>query len=152
MTGPIDDQPSCCNRDCAAGRAPACRRRPITAPTSRRAVFGGLVCAIALTGAVAAGAHPAHSASATKIVKLKNFAFTPAKLKIKVGTKVSWLWLDGDTIHNVTSKHQRNGLRFKNSADKRKGGVYSVTFKKPGVYYYECTIHPLSMQGEVIVR
>lgn len=129
------------------------RGRSLLSPRMRRrAAVSGLVCTMGLAGAVVASAHVAHPASASGNVNLKNFAITPAKLKIKAGTKVTWHWLDGsEGTHNVTSKAEKHDLRFKDSVT-RTTGVYSVTFKKPGVYYYECSVHPLTMQGEIIVR
>ncbi len=148
----MSTSPKISNGERLARVAPACRPRSLNARTAWPAALVALVGAFALAGAVAASAHSTHARSAPKIVKLKNVVFTPERLTIKANTKVTWLWLDRTTIHNVTSELNRRGLRFKNSGDKTKGGVYSATFRKPGVYYYECTIHPLSMQGQIIVR
>ncbi len=148
----MSTRPNAFNGERVARVAPARRPRSLKARRASPAALVSLVCAFALAAAVGASAHSPHAGSATKVVKLRNVVFTPERLTIKAKTKVTWRWLDRTTIHNVTSEPNRHGLRFKNSGDKTKGGVYSVTFKKPGVYYYECTIHPLSMQGEIIVR
>jgi plastocyanin len=113
----------------------------------------GVVCAAGLFAAVTASAHNASAASAGKVVnvKLHNFMFMPAQIRIKAGTTVRWHWLDGSVgTHNVTSKAHKGGLRFK-SASTKTSGYYSVKFTKKGVYYYECTIHPLTMQGKITV-
>jgi plastocyanin len=84
-------------------------------------------------------------------IRLQNIAIHPAKLTIKAGSTVTWQWLDGkiDTAHNVTSLP--DGLQFKPSGT-RLTGVYAIRFQKPGKYFYECTIHPASMQGEIVVE
>lgn len=84
-------------------------------------------------------------------IRLQNIAIHPAQLTIKAGSIVTWRWLDAhiDTDHNVTSLP--GGLQFKPSGT-RLTGVYSIRFQKPGKYFYECTIHPASMQGEIVVE
>ncbi|MCX5339549.1 cupredoxin domain-containing protein [Streptomyces atratus] len=77
--------------------------------------------------------------AAANAVTIKNFAFSPAKLKVKVGTKVTWTNTDPDT-HTVTSK-QGSGGPLK-SAGLATNATYSYTFTKPGTYAYYCSIHP----------
>ena len=131
---------------------PATVGRSLLSSSMRRAVVSGLVCTMGLTGAVVANARVAHPASASTNVNLKHFAITPAKLKIRAGTKVTWHWLDGsEGTHTVTSKAEKHDLRFRDSRLKTTG-TYTVRFTKPGVYYYECSVHPLTMQGVIIVK
>jgi plastocyanin len=40
---------------------------------------------------------------------------------------------------------------FKSSTTKMKG-TYTVRFTTAGTYEFECTIHPASMQGKIIVK
>jgi len=84
-------------------------------------------------------------------IRLQNIAIHPAKVTIQRGSTVTWQWLDGhiDTAHNVTSRP--GGPQFKPSGT-RLTGSYSIHFDKPGTYFYECTIHPASMQGEIVVE
>jgi plastocyanin len=72
------------------------------------------------------------------IVMIKNFAFGPAALQVKVGTKVTWQNQDTDP-HTVTSTSNSGPLA---SAALSTGQRYSFTFTKPGTYTYLCTIHP----------
>lgn len=85
-------------------------------------------------GASTAAAAPVSGNS----VEIKNFAFAPAALKVKVGTKVTWTNEDTDA-HTVTSQNNAGVL---NSAALSTGQSYSYTFTKPGTYSYLCTIHP----------
>lgn len=71
-------------------------------------------------------------------VSIKNFAFAPAALTVKVGTTVTWTNQDGDA-HTVTSQGSGGPL---SSAALSTGQNYSYTFTKPGTYAYLCTIHP----------
>ena len=90
-------------------------------------------------------------ATAGATIRLQNIAIHPSKVTIQQGSTVTWQWLDGhiDTPHNVTSLP--GGPQFKASGT-RQTGSYSVRFDKPGKYLYECTIHPASMQGEIVVE
>jgi plastocyanin len=71
-------------------------------------------------------------------VTVKNFAFSPAVLKVKVGTTVTWTNQDTDA-HTVTSAGSGGPLK---SATLATRATYSYTFTKPGTYAYLCTIHP----------
>lgn len=79
-------------------------------------------------------------------VAIKNFAFSPATLKVKVGTTVTWTNQDTDA-HTVTSAGSGGPLH---SATLATHATYSYTFTKPGTYAYLCTIHPF-MTGTVEV-
>ncbi len=106
-----------------------------------------------LVAAACGGGAAARAASSPEIVRLQNVVISPRKVTVKRNTTVTWRFLDGsiDTEHNVTSPKKSGGLRFRSSTSKQSGS-YSVKFVKPGAYYYECTIHPQSMQGEVVVK
>jgi plastocyanin len=71
-------------------------------------------------------------------VAIKNFAFAPEALTVKVGTTVTWTNQDSDA-HTVTSQGSGGPL---SSAALATGQSYSYTFTKPGTYSYLCTIHP----------
>jgi plastocyanin len=73
-----------------------------------------------------------------KAVAIKNFAFSPAALKVKAGTTVTWTNQDTDA-HTVTSAGSGGPLH---SATLNTRATYRYTFTKPGTYAYLCTIHP----------
>jgi plastocyanin len=114
----------------------------------RRSVIGTLLAAtVALVVAVA----PAFGvSSATRVVKLKDIKFSPSRVVIARGQSVTWEFLDGGilTSHNVTSVGK---LRFHSSRTMRSGS-YTVKFTRAGTYKFMCTIHPASMNGEVVVH
>ena len=90
------------------------------------------------------------SAGASKVITLKSVQFHPAVIHVSRGGSVTWKWEDADigTAHNVTST---GATSFASSTTKTTGN-YTITFNAAGTYAFECTIHPLSMQGKVIVK
>lgn len=82
----------------------------------------------------------------TDSVEIKNFKYSPAVIKVSVGTKVTWT--NKDTVqHNVIGDTftDLNGPLL----DKEKS--YSYTFTEAGSYGYHCAPHPY-MKGTVIVE
>jgi plastocyanin len=78
-------------------------------------------------------------------VTMKQFAFNPATVTIKVGETVTWENQDG-AAHDVIAADGS----FK-SAEFGQGKTFSFTFTKAGTYKYSCNIHP-GMDGTVIVQ
>lgn len=120
-----------------------------------------LLCAAGLTASLSASAsatsREAHrvqpaSSGKTVVVTLHNFAFNPMDITISRGTTVKWIWEDGvHGDHNLTPLKKRGSLLFKGTGTRTKG-TYSFRFTKSGTYYYECSIHPLTMQAKIIVK
>ncbi|MGW1623714.1 cupredoxin domain-containing protein [Streptomyces sp. NPDC002172] len=81
-------------------------------------------------------------------VAIQNFAFSPATLKVKAGTTVTWTNQDTDA-HTVTSNGSGGPLR---SAALATHGTYSYTFTEPGTYAYLCTIHPFMTATVEVTR
>ena len=85
---------------------------------------------------------PAPAASPI-MVYIRNFAFVPSSLTIKVGQSVTWR-NDDQASHTVTSD---KGL-FDTNLDR--GVVFTYTFTKEGKYAYTCRYHPY-MTGTITV-
>jgi plastocyanin len=81
---------------------------------------------------------------ATNSVSIKNFAFAPGTITVKVGTTVTWTNDDQDP-HTVTAMNRSFSSQPMNTGD-----TYRYTFTKPGSYDYLCTIHPF-MTATVVV-
>lgn len=81
----------------------------------------------------------------TNTVSIQNFAFSPATIKVKVGTKVTWTNKDS-AAHTVTGDSSDGPA----SGTLAQDATYSFTFTKAGTFNYACSIHP-SMKGTVIV-
>ncbi len=88
----------------------------------------------------------AHAAPAQgNVVAIANFQFGPAKAQAKVGQAVTWANSD-DSPHQVSIAGP-NGHR---TVVMLKGQSAQVKFDKPGVYDYQCGLHP-GMKGVVEV-
>ncbi len=113
---------------------------------SLRRSSSSLLLALALTGGLTGMAQEALAAPAPHRahVAIENFAFSPATIKVKVGTTV--VWTNQDSVgHTVTPTRGHWG-----SGNLDQGKSYAYTFKKPGTYTYYCAVHP-SMTARVIV-
>jgi plastocyanin len=92
----------------------------------------------------AAEAQPAAEASASKQVRIVNFAFRPATLTVAAGTKVEFE-NEGSVAHTATRNKGFDSKRIP------PGGSFSVRFKSPGTFAYHCKIHP-EMRGKIVVQ
>jgi plastocyanin len=99
-----------------------------------------IVALFALIGPAVAGSAPAERG--TKRVSAYSNYFTPNKITVSRGTKVTWVVRQG--AHNVV------GRGFSSSIMST-GRTYSKKFKRGGTYRYVCTLHP-GMGGKVTVR
>jgi len=85
-------------------------------------------------------------------VKIKNFAFDPADIRIKKGTTVTWINEDSDPHKIASNPHPvHTDLPELVSGTLSSGQSYSFTFTKTGTFGYHCHIHP-SMTGRIIVE
>ncbi|MBI2855119.1 MAG: cupredoxin family copper-binding protein [Chloroflexi bacterium] len=75
-------------------------------------------------------------------VIIKEFAFSPAQLTVRVGDTVTWT--NGDSV-----SHTATGDGW-NSGNLSNGQKYSKRFDTTGTYDYLCQIHP-AMKGGIIV-
>jgi amicyanin len=111
-----------------------------------------VVGAVAACGSSSSGGSPAPGSGSSgtsasgHTVTIQGFAYKPATLTVKAGTKVTFVNEDS-TPHTATS----SGSKTIDSGSLSKGQSYTVTFTKPGTYRYICTFHPY-MHGVVIVQ
>jgi plastocyanin len=117
---------------------------PVVADMNKRPI--ALLSTLAVVAA-AFGGNVAASGAASKTVTLKNIAFSPKKLSVSKGAKVTFAFRDDTTVHNVTSSGSK---RFKTIGNRSSGSV-SRTFSRAGTYRYSCTLHP-GMSGRIVVR
>ncbi|MDP9117095.1 MAG: cupredoxin family copper-binding protein [Actinomycetota bacterium] len=82
--------------------------------------------------------HSSQAPVAGDAVSIKNFAFAPTAMTVKVGTTVTWTNKDSDA-HTVTSTGGGGPLK---SSPLNTGQSYTHTFTAVGTYSYFCTIHP----------
>ncbi|MFE0459060.1 plastocyanin/azurin family copper-binding protein [Kitasatospora sp. NPDC058965] len=91
---------------------------------------------------------PAGTPVGSDSVAIKNFAFAPAAVTVKVGTTVTWTNQDSEP-HTVTGQNNTGPL---NSKALNTGQSYSYTFTTPGSYSYLCTIHPFMTATVTVTR
>lgn len=84
-------------------------------------------------------------AETTSSVTIKDYAFSPAAITVKVGTKVTWT--NQDAVGHTVTADSGTGP---DSQLLDQGQSYSYTFSKAGTYTYHCAPHPY-MKGTVIV-
>lgn len=97
-----------------------------------------------LLAASACGSEENSSGSASageSTIAVRDYEFEPATATVQVGETITWVW-EGGAPHNVV------GEGFQ-SADQN-SGTFEHAFDRPGIYEYECTIHP-GMDGIVTV-
>lgn len=87
------------------------------------------------------------TAVAASEVDIKDYAYAPATITIKKGTKVTWTNQDA-VRHDVTPDNE--SADFKASEILSKGESYSATFNSVGTYSYYCSPHTY-MRGTVVV-
>lgn len=96
-----------------------------------------LVLAFALVPA-AAGA----GASAVKKVSVHDNYYSPAKLEVRVGTTIRWVWPDdtGDT-HDVNLGKRPRGVKPFSSELAAVGYAFKRRLTTPGTYRIYCSLH-----------
>jgi amicyanin len=124
-------------------------------------ILGGILLLAVVIGAgtVAYGHHSATTPSANSTqtqktavvvpnsVSIKNYAYSPSPLTVKVGTTVTWTNTD-IARHTVTvDDATKNGPK---SPFFGQGQSYSFTFTQAGTFTYHCEPHPY-MHGTVEV-
>ncbi len=87
-------------------------------------------------------------AVATNSVTVQSYAFSPAVIKVKVGTSVTWTNKDA-AQHTVTADKASSDAPSSKLFGQNES--YTFTFKKAGTYAYHCTPHS-GMHGTVIVE
>src|SRR5437764_9789756 len=97
----------------------------------RSAVIAGTFVALALIAYVAAvRAAPANDA----VVKIDNFTFTPAQIRVSPGTKVTWI-NDDDIPHLIIDSTDPQAMK---SQPLDTDNQFSFVYKKAGVFPYFC--------------
>jgi plastocyanin len=78
-------------------------------------------------------------------VIIDNFTFSPDRLKVKLGTTVTWTNHD-DIPHTVAAKDRGFKSKVMDTDES-----FSFTFSTPGEYTYFCSLHP-HMTATIVVE
>ena len=93
----------------------------------------------------AAQGEEAEVASGTPVA-ITNFMYEPQELQVPPGTKVTWTNKDS-APHDV---QDLSDLKIPISPELLQGYKFSITYRMPGSYPYNCSLHPY-MTGTVKV-
>jgi plastocyanin len=104
-----------------------------------------LLAAPAATASVASARAPA-AAQAGEAAKIVDFDYSPGRLTVEAGTKVTWT-NTGSRPHTATDR----GGTF-DSKPIAPGAKAEVTLSTPGTYFYFCRINPAKMNGVLVVE
>lgn len=104
--------------------------------------------ALALTGAAALAAAPAHAFThavkkppVRKVGVYDNY-YLPVKLSVAKRTTIAWTWTDEVAdLHDVKLVKAPKGVKKFASLEGTAGYVYKKTLTTPGVYKFICTFH-----------
>jgi plastocyanin len=111
----------------------------------------GTVAALAAAAAAVAGTGTAHAADAK--VGIGHYKWSNGVVHVDLGQHVTWYWVGPDTEHSVTGI-SANDLSEDSDPGRlpnhRVGSSFQLTFTQPGVYEFQCKLHPV-VHGEVIV-
>lgn len=86
---------------------------------------------------------------ATTSVDIKDYAYAPATITVKVGDTVTWTNQDS-VQHDVAS--DSSGSDVPNSKLLSKGESYKFTFTKASTYNIHCTPHPYMKQTIIVTE
>jgi len=85
------------------------------------------------------------SATSVKVIRIEDYSFSPAEIKIGKGTEV--VWKNSDSVeHTVTASDGSF-----DSGTLAPKGEYKKRFDKSGRYPYTCDMHP-GMAGIIVVE
>ena len=114
---------------------------------SLRTVLLTVVSALLLSGTPMAS-EP--EAGRVHTVKIKQMAFSPARLEVRVGDTVEWV--NEDFVpHDVTANAPSDGEPAFASEVLQAGAKFRHQVTEPGSFAYRCTLHP-TMKGSLLVK
>jgi plastocyanin len=100
-----------------------------------------------LLGACATGSASASPVATSAVDLPPSYKFEPAAIAVKVGTTVTWKNED----HFTHSVQFLDGGLPGTPMLMDPGASTTFLFDRPGLYHYQCHLHPQNMQGTVTV-
>jgi plastocyanin len=112
------------------------------------------VAAIALGTSLACTAAAAPALAADAKIAIGHYRWSNDVIHVDLGQHVTWYWVGPDTMHSVTGVSANDaGVDSdpsRSEPEHRVGDHFQVTFSQPGVYQFQCKLHPV-VHGEVVV-
>lgn len=97
----------------------------------------------------AVGAFAAAPSRTTVVARIAGFS--PRTVVVAPGALITWSNRDRAT-HDATARTRINGRPAFSSGAPAKGAFRARAPRRRGTYGYVCSVHPLTMQGKVVVR
>jgi plastocyanin len=113
-----------------------------------RPAFGFLLMLVLLVacGQPGPSVEPASRVATDQVDLPQSYKFVPADIVVDVGTTVTW------TNHDQFT----HSVRFADGGEAplmmKPGESVQHTFDAPGMYAFDCSLHPTDMQGTVLVE
>ncbi len=107
------------------------------------------VIGFALANHTSSSSSPRSTADVTgkaAAVTVKNYAFAPQSLTVKVGTRVTWTNRDS-TAHTATADQGSLDTGTINTGQSK-----TIDFPRPGTYTYHCAFHAFMTGTITVVR
>lgn len=109
------------------------------------------MCALAL--AIAGASAASSTKPKTVKVKVSDDYYAPVKLTVKAGTKIRWVWVDGNyDTHDVRLGRHPKGVKKFKSELAASDFSFSRKLTVPGTYKIFCSIHRTMRQTIVVKR
>lgn len=87
-----------------------------------------------------------------KTVGVIDYAFTPARLTVRPGTKIVWKWDAANSApHDVKLKSAPKGVKKFTSPTATAGITFTRTLTRRGTYRLVCTYH-VNMKQVIVVK
>ncbi|HYL20703.1 MAG TPA: plastocyanin/azurin family copper-binding protein [Gemmatimonadales bacterium] len=80
-----------------------------------------------------------------------NGSMNPAVDTVAIGDTVTWTWSESGTPHSVASTGTPS-FTSQSGTSSTNGFTYKVKFTAAGPYAYNCSVHPTTMTGRIVVR
>jgi adhesin/invasin len=87
------------------------------------------------------------TATVVTTIQVANNSFTPSSLTVPAGTAVTWEWQGTTVLHNVTF-----AAGGPTNIPNMTTGSAQRTFNNAGVFNFQCTNHPGTMNGTITVN
>jgi plastocyanin len=111
------------------------------------ATLAGMTAALAGLGAGTARAADAK-------VAIGHYRWSQQVVHLDLGQHVTWYWVGPDTMHSVTGISANDAGEDSDPGnsqpDHKLGATFRLRFSQPGVYEFQCKLHPV-VHGEVVV-
>jgi plastocyanin len=110
--------------------------------------------AVATGVAAAALLATATARAADAKVAIGHYQWSQPVVHVDLGQHVTWYWVGPDTMHSVTGISANDAGEDSDPGnsqpDHRLGSAFRLSFTQPGVYEFQCKLHPV-VHGEVVV-